>query len=158
MNKLTVFLAALGLSVGVMAKNVDQDGREWISASDVDKSPLSGTELKRILKAYVILDNDIQKCYFPEIWKAKNNDALDKLRQQDEGRFSLYTRIYYRLPYAKLPEQILQGMDSTDLNGVYANSQLSAMKEKYKQTTSIKSKKDCQKIGKFIFEELLPNH
>ena len=112
----------------------------------------------RILKAYVILDNDIQKCYFPEIWKAKNNDALDKLRQQDEGRFSLYTRIYYRLPYAKLPKQILQGMDSTDLNGVYANSQLSAMKEKYKQTTSIKSKKDCQKIGKFIFEELLPNH
>ena len=145
MKKLTLFLAALGLSVGVMAKNVDQDGREWISASDVDKSPLSDTELKRILKAYIILDNDIQKCYFPEIWKAKNNDALDKLRQQDEGRFSLYTRI-------------LQGMDSTDLNGVYANSQLSAMKEKYKQTTSIKSKKDCQKIGKFIFEELLPNH
>ena len=89
MKKLTLFLAALGLSVGVMAKNVDQDGREWISASDVDKSPLSDTELKRILKAYIILDNDIQKCYFPEIWKAKNNDALDKLRQQDEGRFSL---------------------------------------------------------------------
>lgn len=157
MKKLEIALGVLVAAVlsGEAFAKTDQDGREWITASDIDKKELlSNAQLDKILKDYVILDNDIKKCYFPELWQSKDKNALDKLYEQNEKQFWLYTRIYYRLPYAKLPESILKNMSEGALGGEYEDYQLSQVLKKYQNKTSIKTKKDCNKIHNFV-DELL---
>lgn len=113
--------------------------------------------LNKTLKEYVLLDNDIKKCYFPEMWEKPEdtNDLLTLWSEKEPSRFSLYTRIYYRLPYDKLPEDILKDMPEVVLHGEYENHQLDKVRRKYEKTTTVKQKKDCEKIGNYIHNELL---
>lgn len=152
MKKLLTALC-LGLWVGSVGAET-----KWITARDLDNQELKENKpLVKTLRDYVILDNDIKKCYFPELWNNPENihDFLNEWSENDEAKFSRYTRIYYRLPYDKLPEEILKSMPEVTLHGEYENYLLREIWEKYQRTTTIKHKDDCEKIGNYIFNDLL---
>lgn len=159
MKKMFLFLLILFSSVA-SAEKTDGDGRKWITATDLNHSEMSKSELDEALKNYVILDNDIHKCFFPEIWAQPENqiDFLDKWAEDEKGRFSLYTRIFYRLPYAKLPQEIIDKMDNTSLRDEVSTPPLSDFYEQYQKTTSIKTNDDCERISEFITDDLLKNY
>ncbi|MDH2997162.1 hypothetical protein A1D22_05685 [Pasteurellaceae bacterium LFhippo2] len=114
------------------------------------------------VKEFIIKDNDITKCYFPEIWKNPDDmhDILNKWAEseKDKGRFSLFTRIYYRLPYAILGDYIDDVFINDNTYDHNFETQRSRLTAKYGRTTTVKSKKDCKKIGEFIYEDLLKNY
>lgn len=152
----------LGLFASTLnAKTVDQEGRTWITATDIEV--VEDEKLSKVLKSYVFLYNDIMFCYFPEIFSLKDgqlNQYLSKMEQEEPSRFSLYTRIFYRLPYARLPESFLdrkQG-DILHLHDEFSIEPLDKIYGKYQTHTNIKHKKQCKKIGEFIHQNLLKNY
>ncbi|THA02338.1 hypothetical protein [Rodentibacter pneumotropicus] len=158
---LTILLVGLWANM-TFAENIDQDGRKWITATEIDNIVVD-KKLNKALKNYVFLYNDIMFCYFPEIFFAKNEestDYLDKIYEEDPGRFSLYTRIFYRLPHAKLPKAFLNSKVSADLqlHDEFGIAPLNKIYSKYRTYTNIKNKNQCKKIGDFIHDDLLKNY
>lgn len=159
----------LALAVGQLnAESIDSEGRKWITATDIERAEVIDihnidTALAQQLKEYVILDNDIHKCYFREMWDSSDDDLTILNKWWEEGgvgrhKFSLYGRIFYRLPYAKLPKQILDKMDNTSLRDEVSVPPLPYFYEKYKGETTIKTDKDCEKIIRYIEEDLMMNY
>lgn len=153
---LTTFLISL-FPFTLNAKTIDQEGRRWITANDV-KIEYKTKMTKEQMRDYVMLDNNIKYCYFNEIWKnpQKENEYLEKWSsdENDRFRFNLFFRIYYRLPYANLPEDIINQMTEGVVHDEYKVKALDNIRKKYERKTSIKSQKECQKIGEYV-EELL---
>lgn len=163
MKKLLIGLTLLAF-VSANAETIDSEGRKWVTASDIENSAnVENVDetLAKQLKDYVILDNDIHYCYFPEIWEADGDTTiLDKWEENDDERHkaSLYYRIFYRLPYAKLPQSIVKKMDTTSLHDESNVPPLNDFYEVYKRETSIKKESDCAKIGDYIYNDLLKNY
>lgn len=153
-KRLTALLLSL-LACSAWAESIDQEGRKWITASDL-KTVKVDKALEKDLKRYVLLHNDILFCYFPEVFYAPNqlDYYLDRWEKEEPDRFSLYTRIFYRLPYAELPKDVLD-MKDMQLHDEFSYEPLQKIYKKYKTYLNVKNKKQCKKVGEYIHNDLL---
>lgn len=145
MKKLTLFLAALGLSVGVMAKSVAIDATHSQTAT--------------MFKRYVLQNNNIDKCLFPAIYRSDDNGeaTLDKWWNDTENG----GRMKYAY-YLKLKLRLAQKTMSPDVAEMFHNGKLSSeLQEQYEQAVEKYGKKTTQKNCKVVrnyAEHLIENY
>lgn len=132
MKKLGVFLMALWVSVGVTAKQTDIDN---------------------LFKEYVIQDNNINKCLFPDIYRStdRGETVLDKWWSDTEnnGRMkrAYYLKLKMRLAQRVLPSEVAESFLFSH-SPKYQDEYKQAL-TRYSKKTSIKSKKECKKVVEF---------
>lgn len=109
---------------------------------------------EKIFKQYFIQDNNINKCLFPDIYQLDDRGAtiIEKLWADEEngGRLKrahylkLKIRLAQKIMPLELSEQFLSNTLSFDLQQEYEQAQ-----KRYNKTVSIKSNKECEKIGEY---------
>lgn len=108
-------------------------------------------ELDRIFKQFVIQNNNIDKCLFPEIYQSNDkNEVLEKWWDDVENGLRM-KRAYYLKLNRRLAQKILPLELADDFwDGKLSHEQQSALnnaKQKYKKTTNA----NCKNVRKYAF-------
>lgn len=109
-------------------------------------------DLDRIFKQFVIQNNNLNKCLFPEIYRSKegDNSILENWwnDQENNGRMK---RAYYLKLKMRLAQKIMPLELADDFwDGKLSNEQQYALnnaKQKYKKTTNA----NCKNVRKYAF-------
>lgn len=108
-------------------------------------------DLDRIFKQFVIQNNNIDKCLFPEIYQSNDkNEVLEKW-WDDVGNGLRMKHAYYLKLNRRLMQKILPLELADDFwDGKLSHEQQSALnnaKQKYKKTTNA----NCKNVRKYAF-------
>lgn len=108
-------------------------------------------ELERIFKQFVIQNNNIDKCLFPEIYQSNDkNEVLEKWWDDVENGLRM-KRAYYLKLNRRLVQKILPEELADDFwDGKLSHEQQSVLnnaKQKYKKTTNA----NCKNVRKYAF-------
>lgn len=103
-----------------------------------------------IFKEYIIQNNNLDKCLFPEIYQGNENEVLEKWWSDTENNGRMK-----RAHYLKLKMRLAQKVMPADMaekflfGGTTYQNAYEQAKKRYGNTVSIKSKKACEKVGIF---------
>lgn len=153
MKKIFLFLTALCVSMGTVAKQTNQEGRQWITASDVVVKP-ADKKTAAMFKTYVLQSNKLDKCLFPDIYRAKDqgeailekwwNDTENGGRLKRTHYLKLKMRLAQKIMGNELAQSFLENRLPAELSAQYQT-----ILTKYGKTTTVKSHKACKKVGQY---------
>ncbi len=111
--------------------------------------PTQNTAL--IFKEYVVQNNNLDKCLFPEIYQGNENEVLEKWWSDTENNGRMK-----RAHYLKLKMRLAQKIMSQEIAEKFLFSGASAYqteyeqaKKRYAKTVTIQSQQQCEKVGAF---------
>lgn len=124
--------------------------------------PIADKETASIFKNFVIQDNNLNKCLFPEIYHSadRGNAVLDKWWNDVEngGRLKRahYLKLKMRLAQNVMPEALAENFWAGELSYELDKQYQTALK-KYAKTTTLKGKNACDKVGQYA-TDLVENY
>lgn len=107
-----------------------------------------------IFKNFVIQDNNLNKCLFPEIYRSSDRGitVLDRWWDdvENNGRLkrSHYLKLKMRLAQNVMPQSLAEDFLSGELPDELDKQYQIALK-KYAKTTTLKGKNACDKVGQY---------
>ncbi|MGX3066021.1 hypothetical protein [Ursidibacter arcticus] len=157
-KQLTALLLSL-LACSAFAEKTDQEGRKWITATDLSEIKSSSPKpkalnVKKIFKQFIIQDNNINKCLFPEIYQSndRGSEIIDKWWNdtENDGRLkrSHYLKLKMRLAQKIMPANLAEDYLFNGLSPEL-QKQFEQVEKRYAKTVSIKSMNECRRIGKY---------
>ncbi|KAE9539229.1 hypothetical protein HT665_01445 [Ursidibacter maritimus] len=155
-KQLTALLISL-FACSAFAENIDQEGRKWVTASDlstIKSSSPKALDIKKIFKQFIIQDNNINKCLFPEIYQSndRGSEIIDKWWNdiENEGRLkrSHYLKLKMRLAQKIMPANLAEDYLFNGLSPEW-QKQFDQAEKRYAKIVSIKSMDECRIIGKY---------
>lgn len=111
--------------------------------------PTQNTAL--IFKEYVVQNNNLDKCLFPEIYQGNENEVLEQWWSDTEnnGRMkrAYYLKLKMRLAQKIMPQEIAEKFLFSGASAYQTEYEQAV--ERYTKTVNIKSNKECKKVEIF---------